>query len=217
MMRRLVTGALLAAVAVMPAWGQAKPNFDEFNAKDIMRTCAPCHGVFGEGGKGYPRLAGMNADYIADQLRAFKDKKRENLAMLPFATERELPERDVLDISRYLASIKLETRLPEVTGAMDGLERLMQAKMIVQIPRWDGDVENGKALYGEHCAECHGNKGQGRVKKPPLAGQYSEYLEEQIRNFVRGKREHDDTPELFESRKRGEIDDILAYLSILDD
>jgi cytochrome c553 len=216
-MRRVMVGAVLAIAVAMPAWGQVKPDYDEFNAKDIMRTCAPCHGVYGEGGKGYPRLAGFNADYLAEQIRAFKSRKRENIPMIPYATDRELPERDISDITKYLSSIKLDTKLPELSGRIDGLERLQQAKMVVQIPKWDGNIENGKKIYDENCAECHGNKGQGRVKKPPLAGQYSEYLEEQIKNFVKGKRQHEDTPELFEARRRGEIDDILAYLSVLDD
>lgn len=217
-MRRLLVAAAFSAAVAAPAWGQdAKPGFDEFNAKDIMRTCAPCHGDFGQGGAGYPRLAGFNADYLADQIRAFKSRKRENIPMIPFTTDRELPDRDINDVTKYLAAIQVETRLPEMQGTIDGLERLLQAKKVVQIPRWDGDVENGKALYDEHCAMCHGNKGQGRVKKPPLAGQYSEYLEEQIKNFVKGKREHEDTEPLFAQRKRGDIDNILAYLSILDD
>lgn len=216
-MRLLWIGAALAALAVAPATAQEAPKFDEQNAKDIMRTCAPCHGEFGNGGAGYPRVAGFNAEYLADQLRAFKSRKRENIPMIPFTTERELPEKDIVDVTRYLATIKVENRLPEIAGPIDGRERLMQAKKVVQIPRWDGDLEAGKKLYGEACAECHGNKGQGRVKKPPLAGQYSEYLADQIKSFQRGQREHEETEPPMSQLKRRDVDDILAYLSILDD
>jgi cytochrome c len=31
-------------------------------------------------------------------------------------------------------------------------------------------VERGAALYGEHCASCHGNQGQGGDKAPPVVG-----------------------------------------------
>lgn len=31
-------------------------------------------------------------------------------------------------------------------------------------------VERGKLLYGEHCAKCHGDGGQGSSKAPPVVG-----------------------------------------------
>jgi cytochrome c5 len=31
-------------------------------------------------------------------------------------------------------------------------------------------VEQGKQLYGDHCAECHGAAGQGSAKAPPVVG-----------------------------------------------
>ena len=41
--------------------------YDPDNARDVMRICAGCHGDLGAGGGGgvYPRLAGLNADYLA--------------------------------------------------------------------------------------------------------------------------------------------------------
>jgi cytochrome c553 len=100
---------------------------------------------------------------------------------------------------------------------MDGLQRLMQAKMVMQVPRHDGDIERGKQLYGEQCAVCHGREGQGRVTKPPLAGQHTEYLLTQIALFRKGKRGHPDTEELFLRTTPRDMDDILAYMSVLDD
>lgn len=31
-------------------------------------------------------------------------------------------------------------------------------------------IEQGKALYGERCAKCHGDAGQGTDKGPPVVG-----------------------------------------------
>uniref|UniRef100_UPI003D75817B c-type cytochrome n=1 Tax=Azospirillum sp. TaxID=34012 RepID=UPI003D75817B len=192
-------------------------EFDAFNAKDVMRTCAPCHGEFGQGGgKGtYPRLAGLNADYLADQLRKFKSRERENIPMIPFANDREMPDSDIRDITRFLSTIKLKTKLDDTDAPADGLDRLMAAKKILHIERWDGDVDKGRTLYAELCASCHGKAGEGRVKKPPLAGQYSEYLFQQISDFRKGRRKHDDIELLFAQRPDREIDDILAFLSSL--
>ena len=87
----LTVGAGLAlagqAASETPQW-----KYDPENARDILETCAACHGKNGEGGKNgtYPRLAGLKADYIAKQLRAFKARDRVNIPMYPYATEREM-------------------------------------------------------------------------------------------------------------------------------
>ncbi len=217
-MRRLVGVAVVVIAAVTGAAEAGEPDFDEWNAKDIMRTCAPCHGEFGQGGGGgvYPRLAGFHPDYLAEQIRLFKTRERENIPMIPYATDRELPETDIKDITNYLATIKLETRLPELDGDIDGLTRLMQAKQILQIPRWDGDIEKGRVFYKDWCSSCHGREAQGRGSKPPLAGQHSEYLLSTMKAIQQDKRAHPDN-EYIDPMTARDIDDLLAYLSILDD
>ena len=54
---------------------------------------------------------------------------------------------------------------------------------------------------------------------PQLAGQYSVYITRQIKNFRTGERLHDDPrdADIFKSFTDAEIDDMQAYLSILDD
>lgn len=208
-----------AAVALMITGSAAAQDFDEFNAKDIMRTCAPCHGEFGQGGGGgvYPRLAGMHPDYLEEQIARFKSRERDNIPMLPFANDRELPERDVRDVTRYLAGITLQTRLPDSDGPVDGLERLLQAKKVMQVPRHDGDAARGLVLYQEQCGACHGRQGQGRATKPLLAGQHTEYLLSRIDAFRKNGRGHPLTEELFQKTTRRDMDDILAAVSLMDD
>ena len=89
-------------------------TYDPDNAKDVMRICGGCHGELGAGGGGgqYPRLGGLNADYLADQMRKFKSRERENIPMIPFAVDRELSEADVLDVTRFLSEVKLDTKPP---------------------------------------------------------------------------------------------------------
>ena len=74
--------------------------------EEINELCAGCHGEFGQGsGDGeYPRLAGMDRQYLVRQLQYFKDRSRLNIPMLPYATERELPDKDVQAVSAYLSS-----------------------------------------------------------------------------------------------------------------
>ncbi|MGE5547131.1 MAG: c-type cytochrome [Solirubrobacterales bacterium] len=223
-MRAGVLAAMFVLVTSGAAVAQTLPNgkpwvYDPDAAKDIMRTCAACHGEFGEGGGGgvYPRLAGLNADYLAEQLRRFKSRERENIPMIPYATERELPEKDVLDVSKYLSETKLSNHPPSDDVKMDAFQRLQLAKQSVQIPREPGDIDKGGAIFQEECASCHGKQGQGRVKKPPLAGQYMRYLRAQIGHFLEGKRKHDDVEELMRPKTAEQWNDLWAYVSTLDD
>src|SRR5262245_17881979 len=34
----------------------------------------------------------------------------------------------------------------------------------------DAQVAHGQKLYGEHCASCHGDSGEGSKKAPPVVG-----------------------------------------------
>ncbi len=201
-----------------------KADLDMEYADEINMTCTPCHGEFGQGKADgtYPRLAGLDARYIAAQLRHFKSKKRLNIPMFPYATERELPEEDVLLISAYLENIKLPSKLPPVNEKkFNALNRLRKASQMLNVARYPGNIIAGGRLYGRECAGCHGKKGEGNRERiiPPLTGQHSGYIKRQIRKFSLGKRLHD-SPEdaaIFKSFGTGEIDDILAWLSVQDD
>ena len=194
-------------------------TYDAEQGREILRTWAACHGEFGEGGGGgvYPRISGMHPEYLAEQLRAFKSRARENIPMIPYANERELPEKDVLDVSYYLAGIKPPKHPPSDDTPMDAFERLKLAKQAVQIPREPGDAAAGKKLFEADCMECHGRDGQGRVKKPPVAQQHMKYLKEQINLFLKGLRKHDDVDELIRPKTEQDWQNIWAYVSILDD
>lgn len=213
----VVAAGAMAFLAGRDAASEPAPyKYDEAAAKDINRTCAACHGEFGEGGGGgvYPRLAGLHKDYLADQVRAFKTRSRENIPMIPFTTEREMPERDLLDIATYLSTIRLVTKPPPESERMDAHARLMMMKQVIQVPREPGDIEAGRKLYAADCAECHGQQGQGRVKKPPLALQHMPYLKAQIQMFLTGKRKHEDVDELMKGKSAENWQDIYAFISM---
>jgi cytochrome c553 len=211
----LLAGTAVAAEAPVMVNGKAWVYSPE-DAADIMRACAACHGEAGAGGGGgaYPRLAGFNAEYLAQQLRKFKSRERENIPMIPFATERELPERDVLGIARFLSEITIATKPPKDLPT-DGYARLQAMKKVLQIPHEPGDDKAGGAIYQRDCAACHGKRGEGRLQKPPLAGQHIRYLRTQIDNFLTGKRPHDDVDRIMRPRSAADWDNLWAYVTAL--
>jgi cytochrome c553 len=222
----LVAASLLAASSVA-AMDMAFDDADLRNGKDINEVCAGCHGEFGQGGKEgeYPRLAGLPAPFIALQLILFRDRERTNMAMVEYVDHRQMPEPDIRDVSAYLASLDLPSKLPpadETTPGFNAYERLLASKRVVQIPLAEGDLEAGRSLYRRECASCHGVQGQGDQKDavPLLAGQYTNYLWRQVDKYIDKRRLHDPSSpgeELLAAFTPEELRDIFAYLSTLDD
>lgn len=202
-------------------------EYDPDIGDEINEVCAGCHGEFGQGGKQgeYPRLAGLPEQYLIDQIKKFRERKRPNMAMVEYVDDRQMPDEDIFNISRFLAQIKLKTRLPKVDETAPGFNayaRLLESKKMMQVARAKGDVKKGKKLYKKECASCHGRDGYGKPKKgiPMLAGQYTSYLWRQVKLFREHKRIHDeDEPdeELLNDFSDEEVQNIFAWLSTADD
>ena len=78
------------------------------NAASGVPACAGCHGPAGAGLPGqYPRLAGQYADYVAAQLKLFKEGGRQNDpngAMRGVAAR--LTDREIRAVSEYAAGLR---------------------------------------------------------------------------------------------------------------
>lgn len=190
---------------------------DVEKGKDINITCAGCHGEHGQGGKRgeYPRIAGQRVGYLEEQLRLFRTRKRHNMPMFPYTHERELSDDDIADISAYLASIRLPTKIPDFKGDEDAYTRLLAMEKVMIIPRAEGSIDNGKAHYQEHCANCHAKDGMGRSDLPMLVGQYTSYLKRQMDAYRKKERPHDeDKPGgILDRFSDQDLQDMLAYLT----
>jgi cytochrome c553 len=225
----LVVACLVCASLALAEEGEDRfADADLDNAVDINEVCAGCHGEYGQGGKDgeYPRLAGLPAAFIARQLELFRSRDRENLAMVEHTDHRQMPDLDIRDISAFLAATELPSQLPpvdETAADFNAYERLMATKRVVQIPRADGDPVAGERLYAKECASCHGRDARGRERDavPMLAGQYTGYLQRQVDKYIDKRRVHDpsdpDAEELLAAFTAEELNDIFAYISILDD
>ena len=194
---------------------------DSEKGKEINGVCAACHGDFGQGGKRgeYPRIAGQRAAYLKEQLKSFRARKRVNLPMYPYTQDRELPDEDIEEVAEYIAGIRLPTKPPVFKDSDGALARLLAMDKVMIVPRAEGDIDNGGKIYQKECASCHARDGRGRGKFPLLVGQYSNYLKKQADAFVKGERPHDEegTTGILNTLKEKEIQDILAYLTSIQD
>ena len=69
-----------------------------------VRDCTSCHGDKAEGEAGFPRLAGLDADYVYRQLQAFRTPLRKHGVIMKNET-RALSEPQMRAVAAYLQSL----------------------------------------------------------------------------------------------------------------
>lgn len=93
LMKPLTFAALLLSAAAAHAAGNPVAGHEK------VRACAECHGL---DGKGRIPLAGMQADYLEGQLRAFQSGVRREPVMNMIA--KSLSAQDIADLAAYFAA-----------------------------------------------------------------------------------------------------------------
>ena len=92
---------LLALLTSHPTLAAGNPEA----GKAASAVCAGCHGGKGISATGaFPNLAGQKADYLAAQLKAFREKTRPSPIMAPMAAS--LKDDDIANLAAYFASLK---------------------------------------------------------------------------------------------------------------
>jgi len=144
-----------------------------------VAACISCHGAKGEGNAaaGFPRLAGVNATYLSEQLSAFASGDRKSTIMQPFAKLLSSNGRNA--VALYFSS------LPPPAGIKPGDSTAITPSntgaWIATRGRWDQGLPA--------CAQCHGPGGIGvGTAFPPLAGQPAAYIESQLHGWKMGTR-----------------------------
>jgi len=142
-------------------------------------ACVACHGAKGEGNAaaGFPRLAGLPADYLAAQLDHFAAERRKNPVMGPVAKQLTAAERKA--VAAYYGALPAAQALAIDDGA--GLRAADTGAWLALRGRWDSNLPA--------CVQCHGPGGAGiGAAFPALAGQSSAYIAAQLHAFKSGTR-----------------------------
>ncbi len=137
-------------------------------------VCQACHGANGNSiNAEWPSLAGIGADYIAEQLKNFKEGKRNNPVMMPIVAS--LSADDMADLGAYFDSLT-NTGLEADPSYWQAGEKLYRG----------GDA--ARAIPA--CMACHGPTGRGNepAKFPALRGQQSVYVVKQLNDYASGAR-----------------------------
>ncbi len=135
----------------------------EAGKRQAAAVCATCHGRDGNStNPRVPSLAGQPAFYIHWQLILFRDKRRVDAEMAPFAANLTDPE--MADLATYYTA---QTPLPPPGAPRDP----------------EGIAAGRLAAERYHCTSCHAPGFTGQQYAPRLAGLSYEYLLRQLRGF----------------------------------
>lgn len=140
-------------------------------------ACVSCHGAAGEGNAaaGFPRLAGLNAEYLVKQLQDYKAGTRQNPVMQPFGAA--LTSQEMLDVAAYYAGL-------EPTGSQGPADDNALGEKLALRGDWGNDIPA--------CVSCHGPGGRGIDPYfPAIAGQHAGYIRSQIQAWKSGTRKND--------------------------
>jgi cytochrome c553 len=144
------------------------------NGATKAAVCSACHGTNGNSSNPeWPNLAGQGERYLIQQLKYFKEGKRNNPVMAPMAAP--LSDQDMVDVAAYFAAQK-PTGLEADPSYWEAGQKLYRG----------GD----SARNVPACIACHGPVGRGIAPAgyPMLRGQHSVYTQKQLNDYAAGAR-----------------------------
>ncbi|WP_231973207.1 c-type cytochrome [Variovorax sp. HW608] len=144
-----------------------------------MAACTTCHGREGQAAHSdyFPRLAGKPAAYLYEQLRSFRDGRRQQAEMNHLLAN--LSDAYLREMAGYFAALELPYPPPTPSDLPDA--QLARGKALV----FGGDEARGIPA----CVRCHGDALAGVLSQiPGLLGLPRLYIASQLGAWVTGDR-----------------------------
>ena len=170
--------------------------------------CSTCHGEDGAGqpAAGFPRLAGLTAAYMENQLKSFADGTRQSEVMAPIA--KALTGAQSKAAADYYAGLAI----PAAASGADAATGAAEAGAVLAARgAWSKGVPG--------CSQCHGPQGSGvGTVFPRLAGQSALYIKNQLEAWQSGARRDDPLglmAGIAKSLDKTEIADVAAYYAAM--
>jgi cytochrome c553 len=172
----LISGVAVQSAAAVEALAQGTPFADGTVEAGATKagTCSACHGPNGNSTTAqWPKIAGQNAVYIAEQLQLFKAGVRVNPDMMKIVST--LSDKDMDSVAVFF-----QAQTP-VGGEADS--SLWQAGE--NLYRFGDPAREIPA-----CTACHGPVGRGNSVSdyPALRAQFAQYVAKQLTDFASGAR-----------------------------
>jgi cytochrome c553 len=195
-----LTCAAAGALLAVPAFANpVKPAADAKRVQEIVAgSCSLCHGMEGESASPvFPRLAAQHPEYMAKQLKDFREGRRKG-TMNSMAAD--LKDEEINGLANYFGAKPSKAKRP---GDVD----------LAAVGKYVYDKGN-KYSGVASCASCHGAKGYGTVQLPRLAGQNVQYLETQLKEFNQRARTNDNAVMHAIASKLTELETVAVSLYI---
>lgn len=156
------TSFLICGALIGQAAFAATPAVDA-----LTKPCAECHGVAGVSNVAKtPHLNGQLETYLEEDIAALAKGGR--VSGIPNHVPLTWTGTEIAAVAKFYAASKAPRPVQDTDPQL---------------------VAKGQAIYEKHCAECHPDNGrQSDHDAPLMAGQNLEYIMEQTRLFVSGKR-----------------------------
>jgi cytochrome c553 len=178
--------ALPAIILAMVIWAADRAESSGFSQQSLqakIEYCKTCHGLSAQGYHGFypiPRLAGQQAQYIENQLRAFIERRRKNSYMYSVA--------HVLSPEMQVALAKHFSALNSKLLGVPTRARVAMGKTIYE----EGDPNTNVPA----CMACHGGEAKGHAEIPRLAGQLPDYVVNKLGNWNKERGQDPNHPDI---------------------
>jgi cytochrome c553 len=168
-----------------PGKAQTPSAGDQAAGKAATASCAGCHGDGGvSANAATPSLAGQDAQYFADAMRAYKDGSRAEPSMK--APAASVDDNTIKNLAAYYAN--QQPKSPPVKKPLTTAE------------------------LAQRCDRCHGVNGNSTdPRSPALAAQRVDYLELAMRAYQKGERKSKAMAAMLDALSAAEIESLAAY------